>query len=239
MEEKRIKIKSKISLWQFILISLILIAIVIGIFILNTQDYMSSSTRRDGWELIGFVFFIIPLLYSTAMSKKEYLSDIYITNDEIKLVYKIRDKITKTKIIKKNNIKTFELNTKIDIVGAGKYKQTDVTYKFFIDLIEGKDIYVSDISDITLIDGNYKFIYRILDAAKYIPNFKLNLTSNNDIIKAEIDYYKRFGRTIPFTTKFKMEMNKYPRWLNIILGILIICLCGFFINLFNNIFRYF
>ena len=220
MLEKRVRIKSQMPLWQFVLICLVLFAIVGGILYLlfNDDGTLSYRTRSDAWGAIWYTIFLIPLLLTLSISKKEYLSDIYITDDEIKLVYKIKNKITKTKVIKKNNINSFELNTDINVTGSGKYARTVVTYHFIVDLIEGRDIYVHDVSDITLVEGNYKFIYRILDAAPLIPNFKLNLNSNNDIIKAEIDYYKRFGKTIPFATRLKMEMNKVPLVCKLFLG---------------------
>ena len=212
--EKRIKIKSKIEIWQFVLLCFICLLIVVGVgYVLFFYDTTSYRTRSQCWELIGLIGFIIPLIFSQIMSKQEYLSDIYITDNIVRLVYKIRNKESRTKIVQKNNIKKFELNANINVVGTGKQTRTEVSYRFFIDLIEGQDLYIHDDSDITLFEGNYKFLYRILDAAPYIPNFKLNLNSNNEIIKAEIDYYKKFGKHIPFITRLKMEMNKWPFYL--------------------------
>ena len=210
MEGKRIRIKSKLELWQLVLSTIFFVAIGLGVLylLLFTDFDVSCRTSSHSGELIGLIIVIVPILFSDFFSKKEYLSDIYITDDEVKLVYKIRNKISRTNIVQKNNIKKFELNANIDVVGSGKRTRTVVTYRFYIDLIEGRDVYVHDNSDITLLEGNYKFIYRVLDAAPYIPNFKLNVESNNDVIKAELDYYRRFGKKIPFSTKFKMEMNK-------------------------------
>lgn len=224
MEGKRIRIKSKLELWQLVLSTIFFVAIGLGVlYLLLFSDFDASyRTRSNSWELIGLIIFIIPILFSDFFSKEEYLSDIYITDDEVKLVYKIRNKISRTNIVQKNNIKTFDLNANIDVVGSGKHSRTVVSYRFYVDLIEGRDVYVHDNSDITLLEGNYKFIYRVLDAAPYIPNFKLNVESNNDVIKAELDYYRRFGKKIPFSTKFKMEMNKIPLWLKIIFLIPII-----------------
>ena len=211
MEEKRIRIKSKIALWQFILLC-ILCLLILGFvgYVLFVSDNLTYRTRSDCWEVVGLIIFLIPLFFTQITSNQEYLSDIYITDDEIKLIYKIKNQISRSKIVKKNNIKKFELNANINVVGTGKQSRTEVSYRFLIDLIEGQDLYIHDDSDITLFEGNYKFLYRILDAAPYIPNFKLNLNSNNEIIKAEIDYYKRFGKPIPFAIKFKMEMKKLP-----------------------------
>ncbi|MBQ2983796.1 MAG: hypothetical protein IJD57_03260 [Candidatus Gastranaerophilales bacterium] len=229
MEEKRIKIKSQMPLWQFILAMIVLFGIAGGVlYLIFNQSELSSHTRYRSWELIGFIFFIIPFLYKDVMCKKEYLSDIYITEKDIILVYKIRDKITKTKVLEKNNIKSFILNADINVVGSGKTTRTEVTYNFFIDLIEGQDVDISDISDISITEGNYKFIFRILDIASYIPNFKFNLNSNNEAIEAEIDYYKRFKKTLPFKTKFKMNMQKSG-----LIGkiLVIICLIGLILSL--------
>ena len=89
MYGKRIKIKSQIALWQFILVCLVLFAIVGGVlYLLFTQDDLQYRTRSNGWELIGLIIFIIPVMFSEVMSQKEYLADIYITDEEIKLVYK-------------------------------------------------------------------------------------------------------------------------------------------------------
>lgn len=227
MMEKRIKIKSKITIWQFVVLCFISLLLIGGVgYILFFDDSTTYRTRSQCWELVGLIFFLIPLIFTQIMSKQEYLSDIYITDNEVKLVYKIRNQITRTKVVQKNNIKKFELNANINLVGTGKQTRTEVSYRFFIDLIEGQDLYIHDDSDITLFEGNYKFLYRILDAAPYIPNFKLNLASNNEIIKAEIDYYKRFGKHIPFATKLKMEMKKWPVALKVL--VLSVILLSFF-----------
>ena len=137
------------------------------------------------------------------MSKKEYLSDIYIYDNEIVLTFKIRDKITRTVPIQKNNIQKFKLDADIQHERCGKYSKIDVKCRFFVDLIKGQDILISQLADLTLIEGNYKFLYRIMNGAKNIPNFEINFTSNSEMIKAELDYYKRFGKKIPLTVQFK------------------------------------
>ncbi len=225
MDKKRVKIKSQMPLWQFILIVLVLFALVFGVcYLLFNEENLSGHTRYRSWELIGLIFFAVPFLFSEVMSKKEYLSDIYIDDKEILLVYKIRNKITRTQIIEKNNIKSLEFNADINVIGAGRNSRTEVSYGFFVDLIKGQDFETSDISSIALAESNYKFIFNILDAAKYIPNFKFNLNSNSELIKAEIDYYRRFGRKIPFKTKTKMHFKKCSLFEKILLIICLACL---------------
>ena len=234
MTRKRIKIKSKLSKWELILICAALAAIVIAIICLVfICDYAGARSKYRVFDAAWVIIFFLPLIFSDATSKKEYLSDIYISEFEIELVYKIQNEITKTKIIDKNNIKSFELNADIDVIGTGKSSRVNVFYKFFIDLIKDPDIHAMDTADTALIESNYNFIYKIIDASKDIPNFKLNVKSSSETIKAEIDYYKRFGRKIPFWTKSKLAFKKCPIAAKIAYGFSIICmfLCLFLVML--------
>ena len=226
----RIKIKSQISLWQFIITSIILFGLIGGLlYFIFTQD-VSHRTSADVWGIIAFIIFVIPVLYSNLINKTEYLSDIHVYDNEIVLTYKIRDKVSRTIPIEKNNIQKFKVNANIELTKNGKYATTNVSYKFFIDLIEGQDVSISQLADLTLIEGNYKFLYRLIDGSKYLPNFELNISSNSEAIKAELEYYQRFGKKIPFWTKAKIEAKNTPIISKILLLIafsgMIFCFAG-------------
>ena len=225
----RIKIKSQISLLQFIVTVIILLGIVGGLFyFIFTQD-VRAKTYSESLAIIPFIFFIISTLYNNLMSKKQYLSDIYIYDNEIILTFKIRDKISKTIPIQKNNIQKFKLDAHIQLYNCGKHSRVDVDYKFFIDLIKGQDISINQLSDLTLVEGNYKFLYRIMDGAKNIPNFEINFTSNSEMIKAELDYYKRFGKKIPlFVVQFKKASIFLKIWYLLLIAGACFCIYCFF-----------
>lgn len=231
----RIKIKSQISLFRFIVAVIILLGIVGGLYYyIFTQD-VSAVTRIESLATIPFIYFIISTLYNNLMSTKQYLSDIYIYDNEIILTFKIRDKISKTISIQKNNIQKFKLDAHIKLCNRGKYSSSvDVKYKFFIDLIKGQDITINQLADLTIIESNYKFLYRIMDGAKNIPNFEINFTSNSEIIKAELDYYKRFGKKIPLIVQFK----KASIFLKILYLLMIASICCSIYCCFQDI-RYF
>ena len=106
MREKRIKIKSHIPFWLPICLIVILVIALISFFITTRFHHNYSE-----------LFCILPMLILSAFAevsnKEQYLSDIYITEEEIKLVYKRKNKITKTEVLKKDNIKTFKLDAYI------------------------------------------------------------------------------------------------------------------------------
>ena len=223
--EKRIKIKSRITLWQFALALLAALATLVGVlYLIFSQNYLSHRTKSEGLELIGVLFLLAFGAFKSLTNKGEYLADIYITDYELKLVYKIQNTITRVKTVKKDNIKAFEVSATVDETTRGRYKKPDVRYKFFIDLYDGEDFFIDEIPDVILVEHNYGVIYRILDAAKYIPNFNFIVNAESKLIKAEFEYYRMFGKKLPFWTKCKLAFSSSPTWANVILFIILFAL---------------
>jgi hypothetical protein len=207
MQTKRIKVKSQITNLQILSISLVALGIISALAFLSftTQDFSNPGIEFGAYEvfLCCFIFFFIIWFLCLDILKKEYLSDIYITEQEIKLVYKIRDKITKTKVFQKNNIKSFELNADVNDIREGKYGRTELIFNFSIDLIEGEKHYEQEIKYLKDV-GNYDPLYRFLEASDYINNFKFNINSENKKIKSQIDYFIRFRKKMPCDIQFKV-----------------------------------
>ena len=239
MQEKRIKIKTQISLVQLIVATVILVSILcLLIYFVYFADFTSASTKFRGGEVIGLIIVIIPLFFSSFMNNIEYLSDIYISKKYIRLLYKKRHKITRNIVIEKKNIKAFNLDVDIEIVKVGKYVKPNVRTKFFIDLHQGKDLLINQIGEEELLESNYKFVFNILKESSSIPNFKLDVKSNSDLIKAQIDYCRKFGTEPPFLLKQKMLYDYSPVSMKVFLIIFIIILTLLFTMAGISIYAY-
>lgn len=152
--------------------------------------------------VIIFVLFFGKIVYY--WNKFEYVSDMYIDNDEISLVYKIWKKYKRTEIIKKNDIKRFDITLQLD------RKNTDSNFVYGLTTIK---IFQNDNTIITsyvetngvINPFNKKAFGLILDLLKYsnlIPGFKFKmkksfLHENNEVteqMEQEIKkYLEKFG----------------------------------------------
>ena len=103
---KKIKVQSRISPFAFVLGFIIILAIVIFVAKFIIFDHtLSYRTKSNGWELIFTLIFFVPFLFSSLTNNQEYTSHILMSDDSLYLVYKIKNKITKTKIIALNDRK--------------------------------------------------------------------------------------------------------------------------------------
>ena len=208
---KRIKIKNQLTTTQFVISILFLVSICGGmLYTLYTQD-VSAKFRSETWGIVGASIATLPILFQDLFNIKEYLSFIDIYDDRIVLAYKTRNTLTRTISCYKDNIQKFNFSADIKIQNHGKYTRTDVNYKIFIDLIKGEDISIKQLADLDMFESNYKFLYKVIDSLKYIPNSEINITSNSKTIQAELDYYKRFGKKIPFFMRLK-TYKKRKMW---------------------------
>lgn len=219
---KKIKVESKISL--FVLIP-ILIAISIALIFLYKLTFLDSTTasyrtKSNYWEIVGAFVIFIPLLFNSAASKIEYVSDILLFQDYLELIYKVRNKITKKEKIFFSDISSFEVKAKLDneTIGRSTYVKSDI--ETIIKLRNREDIYFSTIGSNSLTSFcSYKYVLDILKAAQMIPNFSLKLRGNCEYAIENINYFKRFGKKLPFWVGFKYQLKKMPKASKIILGI--------------------
>ena len=234
---KKIKVQSKISYPVFILLVLIGIALCAGVvYILFFCEFASSRTKGDGSALLSMIVFMFPIFFKSLLSKETYLSELLVFDDYIELVYKKQNKIVTTKKIFKSEIQKFSLNAGLVTQRVGKGTICICTSSTSIKLKNDKDVCFNQNSTAQLFGCPYQYILDVLSVSKDIPNFNLNLHGDNEYARADIDYYRRFGRKMPFMVGFKYSMKKTPMFVKIILGFCTLTFIGsmgmlIFINL--------
>ena len=226
---KKITVQSKISYFQFILLIILCVVLCAGvIYILFFCDFASSRTKNDGWELISLIIFFFPIFLKSLLSKEVYLGEILVFDDYIELIYKKQNKVKMTKKILKSDIKSFSINAELIVQNVGKSSICICTFLTSIKLKNDKDVYFNQDSADKLFGCPYQYILDVLSACKDIPNFSYKLHGNNEFARADIDYFNRFGRRMPFWISFKYTLKKTPLIAKILLGI---CLLSVMISM--------
>ena len=209
---KRIKIKSRLTLTQLILLLIFFLSVAIGaIYFSLTADNLSHKSSGDLWGLVSICVLAIPMLFMDYLNKDKYLSDISITEDEIIFYFKEGTTLVDTVAFDKIDIKSFNLNVCANLVGSGKHQKVVVDYNILVDLYKGNDISTSSSNDFAITEGGYKFLYRLLPHKDYIPNFKFNFKTNSPIMREEIDYFIKHKKPIPFWLSLKTQFKLIPK----------------------------
>lgn len=228
---KKIKVQSRISPFIFILGFIVILAIVIFVakFIIFDNS-LSYRTKSNGWELIFALIFFVPFLFGSLTNNQEYTSHILISDDSLYLVYKIKNKITKTKIIALNEIEKFEIEADLNTVyySRSSYLKAKITTK--ISLLNNEIItFKNNENEIEFFRCPYQYVLDILNISSMLPNFSLQLKGNDRLAIENINYYKRFGKKLPFWFAIKYQFNSLPKSSKIIFFIctlfLIIPIC--------------
>ena len=207
--EKIVQIERKIKNSAAITLALFCFAII------------SFSCAPDGYNIFdcenGEFYFWSLLIFTPVLFfygfmpilRKEHLAELRINYGEIKMIYKIDNKTTRTEIIQKNNIKLFKFDAFMKVL-TGRYGVEFpflLKYKIIIELFEGEKIIVENYAY-----SGYKFLYQFLDVSSFIPNFEFDFSSNGEVIETEIDYYKHYGSHLSSWDKFKLlpfELRAY------------------------------
>lgn len=228
---KKIKVQSRISPFIFILGFIIILAIVIFVakFIIFDNS-LSYRTKSNGWELIFALIFFVPFLFGSLTNNQEYTSHILMSDDSLYLIYKIKNKITKTKIIALNEIEKFEIEADLNTVyySRSSYLKAKITTK--ISLLNNEIItFKNNENEIEFFRCPYQYVLDILKVSSKLPNFSLKLSGNQEFAKENINYFRRFGKKLPFWFAIKYQFNSLPKSSKIIFFIctlfLIIPIC--------------
>lgn len=210
---KKIKVQSRISPFAFVLGFIIILAIVIFVAKFIIFDHtLSYRTKSNGWELIFTLIFFVPFLFSSLTNNQEYTSHILMSDDSLYLVYKIKNKITKTKIIALNEIEKFEIEADLNTVyySRSSYLKAKITTK--ISLLNNEIItFKNNENEIEFFRCPYQYVLDILKVSSKLPNFSLKLSGNQEFAKENINYFRRFGKKLPFCLAFKYQLKLMPK----------------------------
>ncbi len=143
------------------------------------------------------------------------------TDDEIILVAKVFDKEKYRKIIKKDEIKLFNLAINAHVTVSGKHRYISIKARIKILLENDKKINF-EVDSSTRAAGSIKdFIFELIKLSPQIPNFKYRIQDETKYVKKEIEYFIQHGKKMPWLVKLKVSSFAEK------LKLAFICVCFF------------
>ena len=206
----RIKINDNGSfLNNFIIVIVLFLLLGLAVFGLF-HNSTSSKTKSHCLEAIFVIITALSIFFSSLSSNKEYVSELIIFNYEIELIYKIKNKITQKVRIEKTKIKKFIVDTYVNYVKVGRGSGIESKSEFSILLTDNKEITFSQNTPFNPFICPYEILFNLIKYSSKIPNIDIKTHTTNELIKAEIDYYRRFGKRLPFFVKTKLQLKSMP-----------------------------
>ena len=221
-----IKLQKELPL-KLIATIILLIGIVVFI-IINTNNNMSLAREVRGWKIIISTFAIaLPFLFMQINKVQETLTQISILPDTIKLIFKKNGQITKTIDVLKKDIKSFNMEIFAEQKQAlNQAFQIKTSYELNISRFNNSNIQIKEKVEDPLAKSEYNgylgFIYNILKYSEHIPNFEFNLTTNSNVIKEEVDYYKKHKKIMHLTKRIQLENQQFSAYLKFIFVLFIL-----------------
>ena len=209
---RKIKVQTKISYPVFIIISLLAGAFcALIVYVVYFADYASSKTKNDGVELAFFLFILLPIFFKSLTSKEKYLSEIIVEDNYIELVYKIQSKVVIRRKIYKNEIKSFSVSADISTQRYGKNTVCVCVSHNIIKLNNNESILFSQNSIVQLFGCPYQYILDVIKESANIPNFSYKIKGDNELARADIDYFVRYSKRMPAWLQFNYSLKKMPK----------------------------
>jgi len=231
---KKVKIQSRVSPLMCSFLLLVFFAVVAFIiYILFFSEFVSAKTKSRGFELLFLVVFILPIIFRSLLNNEIYPSEFIFYDDYFEIIYKKKNKEAYRRKIYNNDIEKFDLNANIEFSNTGKSRFTICTSNALIKLKNNEEVIINQDSTDKFFGSPYQYIFDLLSVSSQIPNFHYQITGNNDFAKAEIDYFIRFSKRMPFFIRLKISMDNTPISAKIVLGI---CVLSFLASIIFLIF---
>ncbi|MCQ2789221.1 MAG: tetratricopeptide repeat protein [bacterium] len=195
---KKIKVQTRLNFIVYLLIFLFLMGLVFAVVhfvLLNSAEPISARTKSDSWELIFLVLFIIPFLFREVMARGEYVSEMIFNNGILKLIYKEKGKVIRTKSIEMSSIEVFNVSSFVEAHTTSRSRFFTFSYSIIIKPHNEDEIYI-DVQPSIFIT-NKKLLFDLISISQFIPNFSYNLHTDENAIIEEIEYFKKYGKKIP------------------------------------------
>lgn len=208
----------------FILVLLITLFIAGVVFLVLNPDFKNPAKI---FELIFFLLFLIPFLFTSYFNKKPYVSDLIFSDDNITFVIKVRDKEIKRKIVNKSDIKSFNLEVSTEVMEYGRRSCITTKASVKVNLSDGTKIDFDSASDAQVTPTTKKLIFELIRISPQIPNFKYKILGDNNIVKKEIEYYIKNGKKMPLSVRWK----ETPTALKVAYSFIFVALLGLLFSL--------
>lgn len=191
--------------------------------------------------LISAPFAGLIVLFVLLKNKREYLSRIEITNNEVTLIYKKRGITGAKYIIPKTDIRKFKVELKIDVI-----KDLDVMtikkYAIYVSIETTKKLFRFSLQNWP--NNAKSLLINLIKYSGYIPNFRYILSGSLNIlhpeIKDEYEYVAIHGKQMPLIQRMSYIWKRYTVRQKIMVSLIIIAAAFnffiFFIFFCSNIF---
>lgn len=191
------------------------------IYIATTSDFISPHVKNQIIGFFGAIAIGVPIWIKNMELKEEYVSDIFIDKTFLGLIYKQGKNIRIEKIPLKE-ITSFKATLEANNIATGKH--ISIICKTFV-IICAKNrnpVVFMQNPAINFSFCNYSFLLRLLDNAKYIPNFSYKIEGNSNICKQDIRNYVLNGKRLPFYQRELLILKQYPLISKIIFALFLI-----------------
>ena len=214
---KRIKVQGKLNLPLVIFISVMVVLIAfLFLYIGITSDFVSSRTKSEIFGFIALIAIFIPIWLKNATSEEEYVSELILDDNSLKILYKGKNS-EHTEEILLNDIRSVDVLLNANNVRTGKstslFCETIVT----ISIKSGEEISFTENPTASFSFCSYAFMLRLLDIARYLPNFRYEVEGNSEVAKLDVQNYAQYGKRLPFLKREYIAFKRYPVWARIIL----------------------
>ena len=171
------------------------------------------------------------------VDNKLYISDVYITTDEIIFSIKQKNNIVKIVNLKKSNLLNLNMQVEIKPTTPFRLEQYEIKYKIVAEVLNNKGEQATKKLEITQIQTDYDGIYKLMDEFKFMQNCDLNYLSISPKIQEKLEFYDKYQEKIsPQWTNNDFASLETTRKFSvrcISIGILLF-LCGFLLLKFSN-----
>lgn len=212
---KKIKVQSRIPFIFLILFTVVLITI--AFFLLKSvwfDNDLSFRLRSDSIVCVYAIFAFLPFLYNSLKDNKEYVSDIIIKDNNLFLVYKVKNKTIRKEKIFLDDIKKFEIYANLYQVPFGKSKILKAEITTRITKNNEEVVMFNNNSDVKILGCVYQYILDIQKISSVLPGFKIHLKGRDEYAIANINYFLKFKKKLPLWYRIKHQfklMQKYEK----------------------------
>lgn len=223
---KTVKIQSNIGFLDVIKIILIFsVIIVVSFYLMRIFNVQSSTIFSTIKFLVLISIFIVFCFFKSMAGNSLYMSDIVFGKDEIKFIYKRKNKPENEIIIKKDDIKEFNLYVKSDLIYIGCSMMTNIIFEAEIINNNNENVNINS-KNFSILKENsrYKFIEALLENKKDIPNFRFEQTGNCLEAIEEFKNIYNTGKHLNYFTKVKYRIKQLPVILKILAVLGLICM---------------
>ncbi len=206
------------------------VLIVIGFFLIFIANGIHGYIFY--YLFYALIAAIVPSgIITEALSDVSRPTEIQLTDTDLTIIYKKRNKITDTISIPISDIKDVYLKLEVEVLSS-RIGALHLLYYTFVQItVKNQDIiYFSVGTNNAPLGEGYSFFLNFIKFAAHLPNFKYKLKTNNPVIKADVEHFIKTGKRLSFLQKIKIELKNVSLFRRIITVLFLICIAVFAVS---------